>query len=84
MIALQRQTRTGLYAAVLLQVMAAIAISSLVPPEPSDAYRLLRSVCSFCVAAMLSVGATIVLGTIAFSLPVFLRHPVQYSSCRTR
>jgi hypothetical protein len=32
----QRQARYGLYAAVLLQLLAAIVVSPLVPPEPSD------------------------------------------------
>lgn len=76
-IVLQRQARYGLYAAVLLQVMAAIAISPLVPPEPSDDKRVLRGVFRFCLAAMLSVAATVLLGTVAFSLLVFLRHPVR-------
>jgi hypothetical protein len=76
-IMLQGQARNGLYAAVLLQVLAVVAISPLVPPEPSDDNRVLRSVCRLCLAALLSVSATVLLGTIAFSLIVFLSHPVR-------
>jgi len=76
-IVLQREARNGLYAAVLLQVLAVIAISPLVPPEPSDDNRVLRSVVRFGLAALLSVSATVILGTIALSVIVFLRHPAR-------
>jgi hypothetical protein len=76
-IALQRQGRNGLYASVFFQLLAVVAVSALVPPEPSDDNRVLRSVCRFGLAALLSVAVTVLLGTIAFSLIVFLRHPAR-------
>jgi len=75
-VALQRQARNGLYAAVLLQLFAAIAVSPLVPPEPSDDNRVLRSVCRFVLATLLSIAATVLLGIMAFSL-LFLRRPTR-------
>ena len=76
-IVLQTQARNALYAAVLLQILGAIAVSPLVPPEPSEHNRVLRSLCRFVLSVLLSVAATVLLGTIAFSLLVFLRHPVR-------
>ena len=76
-IVLQRQARNGLYTAVLLQIFAAIAVSPLVPPEPSDDNRVLRSVCRFVLAGLLSIAATVLMGTMVFSLLVFLRHPAR-------
>jgi hypothetical protein len=74
-IVLQRQARNVLYAAVLLQLLAAVALSPLVPPEPSDDNRAFRIVCRLGLAALLCVSATVILGAIVFSLIVFLRHP---------
>jgi hypothetical protein len=76
-VVLQRQARYGLYAAVLLQLLAMIAVSPLVPPKSSDDSRVLRGVCRLALAALLSVSATAVLGTIAFSLIIFFRHPAR-------
>lgn len=75
---LQRQARVGLYSAVFLQVFAAVAISPLVPPEACDDHRVLRTACRLCLAALLSVSATVVMGAIALWLVLFsASHPLR-------
>jgi hypothetical protein len=69
-VALQRQAQYGLYAAVLLQLSAALAISPLLPPEPSDDYQVVRGVFRFGLAALLSVSVTAVVGAMVFAATV--------------
>jgi hypothetical protein len=66
-VALQREARYGIYAAVLLQLLAALTISPLVPPEASDDHRVLRRTFRFVLAALLCVSVTAVLGTMVFA-----------------
>jgi hypothetical protein len=73
----QRHARNGLYVAVLLQILEIVVISPLVPPEASDDFRVLRIVCRLGLSALLTVLTTLLLGTIALSLIVLLRHHVR-------
>ena len=66
-VALQREARYGMYAAVLLQLLAALTISPLVPPEASDDHRVVRGIFRFVLAALLSVLVTAVVGTMVFA-----------------
>jgi hypothetical protein len=76
-VVLQGQARTGLYFCILFLVVTTVAIFPLVPPEATDDARLVRMMCRLGLAALLSVLAALLLGTIAFSLIVSLRHPVR-------
>jgi hypothetical protein len=71
-VALQREARYGVFAAVLLQLLAALAISPLVPPEPSDDHHVVRSAFRFGLAVLLSVSVTAVVGAMIFATVV---HP---------
>jgi hypothetical protein len=73
-VAAQRHARYWLYLAVGFQLLTITVVSPLVPPEPSDDSRALRTVFRLGISALLCVLATVLLGTIAFSLLVALRH----------
>jgi hypothetical protein len=76
-VVLQRQARTGLYFCISFLVLTTTAIFPLVPPEASDDARLLQIMCRLGLSALLAVLGALLLGTIAFSLIVSLRHPVR-------
>ena len=71
-VALQREARYAVFAAVLLQLLAALAISPLVPPEPSDDHHVVRSAFRFGLAVLLSVSVTAIVGAMIFAAVV---HP---------
>jgi hypothetical protein len=73
-IAAQRHARYWLYAAVGFQLLMITVVSPLVPPEPSEDSRALRTVCRVAVSALLCALATLLFGTIAFSLITLRRH----------
>ena len=72
-VAAQRHAGYWLYVAVGFQLLMITVVSPLVPPEPSDDSRALRTVSRLGISALLCVLATVLLGTIAFSLIVALR-----------
>ena len=67
-VALQREARYGMFAAVLLQLLAAVAISPLVPPEPSGDHPVVRRAFRFGLAVLLSVSVTAIVGAIVFAI----------------
>jgi len=73
-VALQREARYGMYAAILLQLSAALIISPLVPPEASDDHRAVRSTLRFVLAALLSVSVTAVVGSMVFAAMIRPQH----------
>jgi hypothetical protein len=73
-IAAQRHARYWFYATVGFQLLMITLVSPLVPPEPSEDSRALRTVCRIAVSGLLFALATLLLGTVAFSLITLRRH----------
>jgi hypothetical protein len=73
-IVVQRHAKYWSYVAIGFQLLVIAVVSPLVPPGPSDDSSALRTVCRLGISALICVGATLLLGTIIFSLITLRRH----------
>jgi hypothetical protein len=76
-VVVERHARYWLCLAVLCQLLVIMVVSPLVPPEPSDDFRVLLRVCRLGISALLCVFGTLLLETLAFALITMHHHSAR-------